>query len=136
MQALSLKRRAEAPIKDAELMEDSSGDSISSDSEVSSEEDEEDEEEEDEENKEDVVIADFEFFDPQEQDFLGIKHLLRQLFDTDAELFDLDELTELILAQPLLGSTVKTDGHLSDPLSVVTVLNLRTNKAELEMPFN
>lgn len=73
--------------------------------------------------------CDFEFFDPQKQDFLGIRHLLRQLFDADADLLDLGGLSELILGQPLVGTTVKTDGHEGDPLSFTTVLNLRVHQA-------
>lgn len=33
-----------------------------------------------------------------------------------------------MLAQPLVGSTVKTEGHEADPLSFLTVLNLRVHK--------
>ena len=58
-------------------------------------------------------------------DFHGLKTLLRQLFDVDAELFDLSALADLILAQPLLGTTVKCDGKESDPYAFLTVLNLR-----------
>ena len=69
---------------------------------------------------------DFEFFDPQPKiDFQGLKLLLRQLFDVDAPLLDLSALADLILAQPLLGSTVKCDGNESDPYAFLTVLNLR-----------
>jgi hypothetical protein len=133
MPAKSLKRRARAELdeEDGSEMIDSSEDSISSDSEGTSSEENEGEDEGD-----DLVNCDFEFFDPQKQDFLGIKHLLRQLFDTDAELFDLDELTQMILAQPLVGSTVKTDGHESDPFSVLTVLSLRTHKVLQKYTFS
>ncbi|KKK15544.1 hypothetical protein P175DRAFT_0554825 [Aspergillus ochraceoroseus IBT 24754] len=74
----------------------------------------------------DMVNVDFEWFDPQPAvDFHGLKNLLRQLFDTDAQIFDLSALTDLILAQPLLGSTVKVDGNESDPYAFLTVLNLQ-----------
>ncbi|KAL2830072.1 p21-C-terminal region-binding protein-domain-containing protein [Aspergillus cavernicola] len=73
----------------------------------------------------DMVNVDFEWFDPQEIDFHGLKHLLRQLFDIDAQDFDLSALADLILAQPLLGSTVKVDGKESDPYAFLTVLNLQ-----------
>ncbi len=70
--------------------------------------------------------VDFEWFDPQpENDFHGIKTLLRQLLDADAPSFDLIALTDLILAQPLLGSTVKVDGNQTDPWAFLTVLNLQ-----------
>lgn len=121
---MSRKRRAE-PNSDEEGDElvSSSEDSLSPDSDASSEEDGS----RDEEN---LVNCDFEFFDPQKQDFLGIKHMLRQLFDKDADLFDLSALTDMVLAQPLVGSTVKTEGHEGDPLSFLTVLNLRVHKVQ------
>lgn len=45
--------------------------------------------------------------------------------DVDARIFDLSALAELILSQPLLGSTVKTDGNESDPYAFLTILNLK-----------
>jgi len=116
---MSRKRRAESQSEDED--NDSSEDSLSSDSNASSEDDSSSDEEE-------LVNCDFEFFDPQEQDFLGIKHLLRQLFDCDADLFDLGALAEMILAQPLVGSTVKTEGQQGDPLSFLTLLNLQVHQ--------
>lgn len=77
----------------------------------------------------DIVNVDFEWFDPQpDVDFHGLKVLLRQLFDSDAQLFDLSTLTDLILSQPLLGSTVKVDGNETDPYAFLTVLNLQQHK--------
>lgn len=73
-----------------------------------------------------MVDVDFEWFDPQpEFDFHGIKTLLRQLFDVDAQMFDLSSLTDLILSQPLMGSTVKVEGHETDPYAFLTVLNVQ-----------
>jgi hypothetical protein len=121
---MSRKRRADNLASEDEESDDSlsvSEDSISADSN-------EDSDDESSGGEEELVNCDFEFFDPQKQDYLGIKHLLRQLFDTDADLFDLGELAEIILAQPLLGTTVKTEGHEGDPLSFLTVLNLRTHR--------
>lgn len=78
---------------------------------------------------EDILDVDFEFFDPQPAtDFHGLKSLCRQLFDLDAQLFDLSELVDLILSQPLLGSTVKCNGADSDPYAFLTVLNLYQHK--------
>lgn len=72
-----------------------------------------------------MLDIDFEWFDPQPQvDFHGIKTLLRQLFDADALLLDLSALTDVILAQPLLGSTVKVDGNETDPYAFLSVVNL------------
>lgn len=77
----------------------------------------------------DILNVDFEWFDPQPAvDFHGLKTLCRQLFDTDAELFNLSELVDLILSQPLLGSTVKVDGNESDPYAFLTVLNLHQHR--------
>jgi protein BCP1 len=77
----------------------------------------------------DMVNVDFEWFDPQPAvDFHGLKTLLRQLLDIDAQLFNLSELTDLILSQPTLGSTVKVDGNETDPYAFLTVLNLETHK--------
>lgn len=76
-----------------------------------------------------MLNVDIEFFDPSpEVDFHGLKTLLRQLFDVDNQLFDLSELAEMILAQPLLGSTVKCDGQESDPYAFLTVLNMHTHR--------
>jgi protein BCP1 len=101
--------------------EEDASDSLSSSSNSDSDESSSNE-------SEGLISCDFEFFDPQKQDFLGIKHLLRQLFDRDADSLGIDVLTELVLAQPLVGSTVKTEGNEADPLSVLTVLNLRVHK--------
>ncbi|KAA8652675.1 hypothetical protein EYZ11_001018 [Aspergillus tanneri] len=86
---------------------------------------------EDDESDEDMdmVNVDFEWFDPQPAvDFHGLKNLLRQLFDTDAQMFDMSAVSDLILSQPLLGSTVKVDGNESDPYAFLSVLNLQEHK--------
>lgn len=78
-----------------------------------------------------MLNVDFEWFDPQPaHDFHGIKSLLQQLFDVDAQLFDLSALTDLILAQPLLGSTVKVDGNETDPYAFLSVINLQNHKGK------
>ena len=77
----------------------------------------------------DMLDVEFEWFDPQpEHDFHGLKTLLRQLFDVDAQLLDLSTLVNTILAQPLLGSTVKVEGNETDPYAFLTVLNLYEHK--------
>lgn len=76
-----------------------------------------------------MLDVEFEWFDPQpEHDFHGLKTLLRQLLDVDAQSFDLSALADLILAQPLLGSTVKVDGNETDPYAFLTVVNLHEHK--------
>ncbi|KAJ5587454.1 uncharacterized protein N7459_003219 [Penicillium hispanicum] len=77
----------------------------------------------------DMVNVDFEWFDPQPAvDFHGLKNLLRQLFDNDAQIFDMSALADLILSQPTLGSTVKVDGNESDPYAFLSVVNLQEHK--------
>lgn len=61
-------------------------------------------------------------------DYIALKRLLTQLFQADAELFSLHELAELILSQPLLGSTVKTDGRESDPYAFLSVINMNVHQ--------
>lgn len=79
-----------------------------------------------------MVNVDFEWFDPQpDVDFHGLKTLLRQLLDIDEQLFNLSELADLILSQPLLGSTVKVDGNETDPYAFLSVINLREHKVSL-----
>lgn len=76
-----------------------------------------------------IVNVKFEFFDPQpDHDFHGFKALLRQMLDSDATLFNLSELADLILSQPTIGSTVKVEGNESDPFAFLTVLNLQHHK--------
>ncbi|KAJ2915639.1 hypothetical protein MD484_g4755, partial [Candolleomyces efflorescens] len=72
-----------------------------------------------------LINVDFDFLSPNpDVDYQAIKRLLSQLFGRDAEQFNLHELTELILAQPNIGSTIKTDGEESDPYALLTVLNM------------
>ena len=76
-----------------------------------------------------MLDIDFEWFDPQpEVDFHGLKTLLRQLLDVDSQLVDISALADLILAQPLLGSTVKVDGNETDPYAFLSVINLQEHK--------
>jgi len=78
-----------------------------------------------------MLDVDFEFFDPNpEVDFHGLKSLLRQLFDADNQLFDLSELADMILAQPMLGSTIKCEGMESDPYAFLSVLNLHEHRSK------
>ncbi|UPK96727.1 hypothetical protein LCI18_007662 [Fusarium solani-melongenae] len=72
----------------------------------------------------DMVNVEFEWFnfDP-EVDFHGTKTLLRQLFDVDANLFNMSALADLVLSQPTIGSTIKVDGKANDAYALLTVLN-------------
>lgn len=81
-----------------------------------------------------MLNVDFEWFDPQpEFDFHGIKTLLQQLFDTDGQLFELSALTDLILSQPTLGSTVKVDGNETDAYAFLSILNLQEHQVNLDI---
>jgi hypothetical protein len=71
-----------------------------------------------------LVDVDFEFFGPTEIDYLALKRLLNQLFGSDSPKFQVEKLAELILSQPGIGSTVKTDGIDSDPYAILTVINM------------
>jgi len=72
----------------------------------------------------DVVNVDFELFnyDPQ-IDFHGVKTLLRQLLDVDAQLLDLSGLSDLVVEQNTIGSTCKVDDKANDAYAFLTVLN-------------
>ncbi|KAF5007485.1 hypothetical protein FDECE_6194 [Fusarium decemcellulare] len=82
----------------------------------------------------DMVNVDFEWFnfDP-EVDFQGTKTLLRQLFDVDANLFNMSALADLILSQPTIGSTIKVDGKANDAYAMLTVLNTAVHKEKEPM---
>ena len=60
--------------------------------------------------------------------FVALKRLIIQLFQADADLLKPHELAELILSQPLVGTTVKTDGRESDLYAFLTVLNMHVHK--------
>jgi protein BCP1 len=79
----------------------------------------------------DIVNVDFELFNYDSQiDFHGIKTLLRQLFDADAQLFDLSALSEMIVEQNTIGSTCKVDDKANDAYAFLTVLNLQEHRAK------
>jgi protein BCP1 len=77
----------------------------------------------------DMINVEFEWFNMKpDVDFHGLKNLMRQLFDVDAQLIDMSALADLILSQPTIGSTVKVDGEETDPYAFLTALNLREHK--------
>ncbi|KAJ6444360.1 bcp1 [Purpureocillium lavendulum] len=82
----------------------------------------------------DMVDVEFEWFnyDP-EIDFHGVKSLLRQLFDVDANLFNMSALSDLVLSQPTIGSTVKVDGKANDPYAMITALNTHETREKEPM---
>ncbi|EPY51601.1 CDK regulator [Schizosaccharomyces cryophilus OY26] len=78
----------------------------------------------------DFINIDFEFFDPQPIDFHAFKNLLKQLLGYDHTNVNISALSDLILSQPLLGSTVKVDGNNSDPYAMLSVINLNSRREE------
>ncbi|RKF80408.1 Protein BCP1 [Golovinomyces cichoracearum] len=76
-----------------------------------------------------VVNVEFEWFNfKPDIDFHGVKNLLRQLFDVDFQLFELSCLTDLVLSQPTIGSTVKVEGEKTDAYAMMTILNLHEHR--------
>lgn len=73
--------------------------------------------------------VDFDFFNPRPTDYAALRRLLGQLFQGDADRLQTHQLTDLIIAQPLVGTTIKVDGIDSDPYACLTVLNLTVHKA-------
>lgn len=83
-----------------------------------------------------MLDVEFEWFDPADVDFHGLKQLLKQLFDADNEAFDISELADLIISQPEVGSTVKVtddenEAKDNDPFAFLTALNLHTHRVSL-----
>lgn len=100
---------------------------IDSDIDVSSTDDE-DLQEEIEEDEDNMVNIDFDFYNLNpEVDFHATKNFLRQLFQDDSVFFPLSELTDLILEEGHIGTTIKTDGVEGDPFSVLSVVNITKN---------
>ena len=99
-----------------------------SDIDVSSTDDEELQEEESIEEGDELLNVDFDFYNLNSTvDFHATKNFLRQLFQDDSVFFPLSELTDLILEEGHIGTTIKTDGTESDPFSILTVLNISNN---------
>ncbi|KAK1750986.1 protein BCP1 [Echria macrotheca] len=79
----------------------------------------------------DIVNVDFELFNyDRDIDFHGVKTLLRQLFDADAQLFDLSGLSDLIIEQNTIGSTCKVDDKANDAYAILTVLNVGEHRSK------
>ncbi|TIC18922.1 hypothetical protein E3Q13_01584 [Wallemia mellicola] len=83
--------------------------------------------EDDEDNE--IVNVDFDFFNIDEIDYHAVKHLLVQLFHSDSQDLELHTLTDLILSQSGVGTTIKVDGKESDPYAFLTAVNLNSNNS-------
>ncbi|KLO08164.1 hypothetical protein SCHPADRAFT_894075 [Schizopora paradoxa] len=76
-----------------------------------------------------MVNVDFDFFAPNpEVDYIAFKRLLMQLFQSDSEILAVHDLADLILSQPAIGSTVKTDGEDGDPYAFLSVVNVHAHQ--------
>ncbi|GMH27653.1 hypothetical protein Nepgr_029496 [Nepenthes gracilis] len=72
---------------------------------------------------EEVVQADFAFFDPKPDDFHGVKILLQNYLDNKQ--WDLTGFVDLILSQTTVGTVVKIEDDEDDGIfALVTALNL------------
>ncbi|KAG1839639.1 p21-C-terminal region-binding protein-domain-containing protein [Suillus subalutaceus] len=71
------------------------------------------------------IDVDFDFFSfNATNDYHAIKRLLDQLFGVDAEGLSTHALADLVLSQPDIGTTIKTDGEESSPYAFLSVLNI------------
>ena len=71
------------------------------------------------------VQTSFEFFDPSEGDFLGMKGLLNAYLD--GTVYDCSGLVDHVIRQKTVGSVVRLEEQL-DPIAVVSVVNLKTHE--------
>jgi len=58
---------------------------------------------------------------------------LKQIFGNDHEYINLSDLADLVLSQPLLGSSVKVqseDPKKEDPYAMLSVLNMQEHKVK------
>ena len=118
--------RAKGKGKEVEQPEEESEEE---ESETETEEDSEDEEDLDgSDDDEEEIMVDFEFQDPKETDFHGLKALLKNYLD-GAE-FSSSELCDFIIKQNTVGTVIKAQGagDENDPIAVMSVVNLTTNK--------
>ena len=75
------------------------------------------------------IDVEFDFKALQPIDFHGIKTLLRQSFEAEALMQHASQISDQIIAQSKIGTTVKVDGS-EDPCAILTVLDL-AESAEL-----
>ncbi|KAL6765955.1 p21-C-terminal region-binding protein-domain-containing protein [Haematococcus lacustris] len=134
--AMAPKRKLEAnvrqrPVQDDDKDDDSeqtsdSGEDTSSDASGSSFPSEDEEEDSgsaadsDEDHDVSEIRVEFQFFGPEEKDFLGLKTLLSSYLN--GEQYDSTGLVDAIISEGDVGSVVKTDED-DDPIAVMAVLN-------------
>ncbi|KAG0170554.1 Mss4p nuclear export [Apophysomyces sp. BC1015] len=78
----------------------------------------------------DIIDVDFDFYNPEEVDFHALKRLLSQLFSSDAELIQINDIIDILIEENHVGTTVKVDGQESDPYAVLSVINLNEQKTK------
>ncbi|KAF5827059.1 p21-C-terminal region-binding protein-domain-containing protein [Dunaliella salina] len=71
------------------------------------------------------IQVEFEFFTPEEKDFLGLKNLLAPYLN--GQEFDSSALIDAIIAEGDVGSVVKTDSD-DDPIAIMSVLSTHKYK--------
>ena len=121
------QKTTEIQQEEEEEEEEEEDESFDSDDFEDSEDDFEDggENEKLEEEEEEDVETSFEFFDPSEGDFLGMKGLLNAYLD--GETYDASGLVDEIIKQKTVGSVVRLEEQL-DPIAVVSVMNLKKHE--------
>mmetsp|Transcript_10457 Transcript_10457/g.18262 ORF Transcript_10457/g.18262 Transcript_10457/m.18262 type:complete len:449 (-) Transcript_10457:272-1618(-) len=131
---MPVKRKQPAPQPEEEVVSSEAEeleDSDDSDAfpEVSDERDEDggSDDEGDEDDEEDVkeIMVDFEFFGPEDKDFLGLKTLLASHLNGQA--WDSSAFVNAIIEESDTSSVVKT-GEDDDPIAVMAVLNVQQFK--------
>lgn len=103
--------------------EQSSGDSEDSFPSASSDEAESEDDEDGEAYKE--IDCAFEFFDPQERDYHGLRALLGTYLD--GQQYDLSGLCDAVIRQTAVGTVVKSTEE-DDPFAVLTAFNTRSGR--------
>lgn len=76
------------------------------------------------------INVEFEFFDPKEKDFHGLKTLLHSYLD--GQQYDCSGLVEAIIKQEEVGTVVKT-AEDDDPIAIMTVFNTLLHKEKAYM---
>eukprot|EP00879_Flechtneria_rotunda_P000963 GHRR01001096.1.p1 GENE.GHRR01001096.1~~GHRR01001096.1.p1 ORF type:complete len:345 (+),score=133.81 GHRR01001096.1:233-1267(+) len=117
------KQSASEGVTDSEEGSSGSGDSDDSAPEVSDKEEADSPDEDDF----DKINVNFEFFDPKERDFHGLKALLHSYLD--GQQYDSSGLIDTIIAQASVGTVVRT-GEDEDPVAVMTVLNTQQHQQQ------
>jgi len=80
----------------------------------------------------DVVNVDFDFFSPQEIDFLGLKTLFSQLLPhSELPNLSLSNLADFVIRQPKVGTTVKVVDE-TDPYAILTCIDLNSDSEEVK----